>query len=81
MASQFCKRSASPSNKSPTHENNGTGNILIESDHNEINLDSFDEANDFEEPIEVHAAKPHKATLSDGNNLADVMEASDESDS
>ena len=92
MASQFCKQQQSSEMhtnenqqqvvaKSPPNENNGNGNILIESDHNEINLDSFEEANDFEEPIEVHAARPNKHSIGDGTSLADVIEASDESDS
>ena len=63
------------------------GNILIESDHHELNLDSFDETNNsfneqnFENKIEVQASKHQKINIVDGSHLPDVMEASDESDS
>lgn len=60
-------------------------NILIESEDNEQNLDSFEDDTDLLqdqefEKIEVFAPKPIRSALIQGENLPDIMEASDESD-
>jgi hypothetical protein len=62
------------------------GNILIESEHNILNLDSFEEHGDSftdqqYEKIEVQTTRQQKNTFGEGTNLPDVLEASDESDS